>query len=70
MPFELICDNCTFVLYRGNEIRSPKEVLRSFRDRCRGCNTKLSLENFGFEVTVANKHRPTIVGVGQSYLVV
>lgn len=69
MPFEIVCDECGFILYRGSEMRSSKDVLRTFKGRCASCNEKLSLENFGMEVSPANRHRPTVLGVGQSYFV-
>ena len=69
MPFEIICDDCGFVLYRGSEMRGTKEVLRTFKGRCGNCDTKLSRENYGIEVITANKHRPTVLGVGNSYFV-
>ena len=69
MPFEIICGDCGFVLYRGSEMRGTKEVLRTFKGRCGNCDAKLSMENYVVEVTTANKHRPTVLGVGNSYFV-
>ena len=69
MPFEIICNDCGFVLYRGSEMRSPKDVLRAFRGKCGNCNAKMSIENFNVVVAVANKHRPTVLSVGNSYFV-
>lgn len=69
MPLETICDDCGFVLYRGSEMRSPKDVLRTFKGRCGNCSAKMSIENYGVVVTTANKYRPTVLGIGNSYFI-
>jgi hypothetical protein len=69
MPFEIVCDDCGFVLYRGSEMRSPKDVMRTFKGRCGNCAEKMSIDNYKVEVAMANKHRPTVIGIASSYFV-
>ncbi len=51
MPFEVVCASCGAVLYSGFDLRSPKEVIRPFLNKCKSCAKPLSSHDFGVEVT-------------------
>ncbi|MBS7652179.1 MAG: hypothetical protein QXD04_02150 [Candidatus Bathyarchaeia archaeon] len=42
MPQQIICSDCGCVLYEGEVIKSPYEIIRKFNSRCPKCNRKLS----------------------------
>jgi hypothetical protein len=42
MPQQIICSGCGYILYEGEVIKSPYEIMRKFNSRCPRCNRQLS----------------------------
>lgn len=49
--FAIVCSKCKTKIYSGDEVRSPKQILRLYKGRCRKCGTSLDPEDFDLEVT-------------------
>jgi len=43
MPEVIRCSNCGVVLYRGDELTNPKEVIKRYNFRCPKCGRKLEV---------------------------
>ncbi|MEM0287558.1 MAG: hypothetical protein QXG05_05250 [Nitrososphaerota archaeon] len=48
--FTIICSNCKTKIYSGDEVRSPKQVLRLYKGKCKKCGADLDPEDFTLEV--------------------
>lgn len=42
MPLQVICEKCGFVLYEGEELKPPYEIIESHNGKCPGCSKRLS----------------------------
>ncbi|NIO36498.1 hypothetical protein GTO27_02220 [Candidatus Bathyarchaeota archaeon] len=42
MPQLVICQKCSFVLYKGEELKPPYEIIGSYDGDCPNCGKKLS----------------------------
>lgn len=51
LMFAIVCSKCKTKIYSGDEVRSPKQILRLYKGRCRKCGTSLDPEDFDLEVT-------------------
>jgi DNA-directed RNA polymerase subunit N (RpoN/RPB10) len=49
--FEIRCGACGAVIYSGSELRSPRDALKIYSNRCRNCGRLLSLERFRLELS-------------------
>jgi len=43
MPQRVICEQCKTILYEGDELKPPEEIIQSHNGRCPKCGRKLSL---------------------------
>jgi phage FluMu protein Com len=43
MPQRVKCQGCNHILYEGEELRPPDEILQQHNGYCPKCNKKLSL---------------------------
>jgi RNase P subunit RPR2 len=43
MPERVICQQCKTVLYEGDELKPPEEIIQSLNGRCPKCDRKLSI---------------------------
>jgi RNase P subunit RPR2 len=55
MPERVICQQCNTVLYEGDELKPPEEIIQSHNGKCPKCGRKLSL----IPVTVEVKATPS-----------
>ena len=55
MPQRVICHGCSHILYEGNELKPPDEVIALNGGKCPKCNRKLSLLPIDVEVKPVNK---------------
>jgi hypothetical protein len=44
MPLIIICKECNEVLYQGDLLKSPQDVIKKFERRCPGCNVELPVK--------------------------
>ncbi|MCP8307798.1 MAG: hypothetical protein H3Z54_03790 [archaeon] len=52
-PFEIRCDNCGEILYKGMELRYAKEILKHIGFKCKRCGAHLSVNDFIIEIVEA-----------------
>lgn len=50
MPLAILCQGCGAILYEGEEIKPPYELLSELNGRCPVCNRRLSRIPQSFEV--------------------
>ena len=44
MPQRILCKNCDEVLYEGDLLKSPQDVIKKFDGKCPECGKELSFE--------------------------
>lgn len=54
MPQRVNCDGCGAVLYEGEELKSPEEILQMYDGKCPKCGRNLSLTPKKIEVKAAS----------------
>ena len=42
MPQRVLCHNCGFVLYEGDELKPPYEIVQTYNGKCPNCAKRLS----------------------------
>jgi len=50
MPQKIVCSNCKFVLYYGDDLIYPEDVLKKYGYRCPQCGKSLKLDPEKIEV--------------------
>jgi len=43
LPQRVNCDGCGAILYEGDELKSPEEILQMYNGKCPKCGRSLSL---------------------------
>lgn len=49
--FEIVCSKCGAKIYAGDEVKSPKQILRLYKGLCKKCGAKLNPDDFDVQVT-------------------
>jgi RNase P subunit RPR2 len=49
-PFEIVCDNCGEILYRGMDLKYARDILKHTGFKCKRCGAQLSVTDFVIEV--------------------
>ncbi len=44
MPQKIICDKCEYVLYYGEDLVVPEDLIRQNSNQCPNCGKKLELD--------------------------
>lgn len=57
MPQKVNCRQCGYVLYQGEELRSPEEILQVHEGKCPKCSVKLSLSPMNVNVGASSKNK-------------
>ena len=57
MPQRVICHGCNHVLYEGNDLKPPDEIISENGGKCPKCDRKLSLLPINVEVIPIAKRR-------------
>jgi len=55
LPQRVNCDRCGAILYEGEELKSPEEILQMYDGKCPNCGRNLSLTPKKVEVKAASK---------------
>ncbi len=42
MPQRVVCSECSNLLYEGDILKSPQDIVKKFDGRCTSCRRKLS----------------------------
>jgi len=63
MPQRVNCHQCGYILYQGQELKSPEDILQIYDGKCPKCGVKLSLAPLNINVEEAsNKTSPKFFG--------
>ena len=54
MPQRVECDECGAILYEGDELKSPEEILQMHNGKCPKCGRSLSLTPKKIEIRAAS----------------
>jgi hypothetical protein len=57
MPQRVVCHGCSHVLYEGEHLKPPDEIIAESVGKCPKCNRKLSLLPIDVEVKAIIKRR-------------
>ncbi|MBC7131088.1 hypothetical protein H5T51_07730 [Candidatus Bathyarchaeota archaeon] len=55
MPQRVLCHECGYVLYEGEELKPPDEILQRYDGKCPGCGRKLAFLPLNVEVEPVNR---------------
>jgi len=55
LPQQVICHGCSAVLYRGDDLKSPEEILQMHEGKCPECGKRLSLTPQNVNIEPARK---------------
>jgi len=57
LPQQVICEKCGHVLYEGNELKPPDEIIQTHDGKCPNCGKKISFVPKKVEVKAAERQR-------------
>jgi len=49
--FEIVCSKCGAKIYAGDEVKSPRQILRLYKGQCKKCGARLNPEEFDVSVS-------------------
>lgn len=55
MPQKVLCHKCGQLLYEGEELKPPDEILQKYDGKCPNCGRKLTLIPVSVEVEPINR---------------
>jgi len=50
LPQKIVCKSCKEVLYSGDLLKSPQDVIKKYEGKCPKCKKKLRFSTDGVEV--------------------
>lgn len=50
MPQRILCSKCEEILYEGDLLKSPQDVIKKFEGKCPKCGKELCFETDGVQV--------------------
>ncbi|MBX5320791.1 MAG: hypothetical protein QHH12_01485 [Candidatus Bathyarchaeota archaeon] len=50
MPQHVVCHQCGYVLYDGDELKPPDEIIHKYNGKCPKCGRKLAFIPLNVEV--------------------
>ena len=50
MPQKIICNSCKEVLYEGDLLKSPQDVIKKYEGKCPKCKKELKFSTEGVDV--------------------
>jgi hypothetical protein len=54
LPQKIICKSCKEVLYEGELLKSPQDIIKKFEGKCPKCKKDLKFSTEGVEVHPCN----------------
>jgi len=48
---EFLCSECNHILYKGDILKTPQDIIRKFEGNCPNCGKELNLEEIEVEIT-------------------
>lgn len=58
MPQRILCKECNEVLYEGDLLKSPQDVIKKFEGKCPACGKDLSFETNAVSVKPTATKKP------------
>lgn len=59
MPQEIICSGCGYVLYEGEILRTPQDIIRKYEGKCPNCGKELDSEVMKIDITSSEEVKET-----------
>lgn len=56
MPQRVTCAECNNLLYEGDLLKSPQDIIKKYDGRCPSCNRKLNFDSNGVNITPYNEN--------------
>jgi hypothetical protein len=53
----VMCSSCGYVLHKGDELVTPRDVIRKYNGRCPNCSRQLNAKGARMEVVVRGERR-------------
>jgi DNA-directed RNA polymerase subunit RPC12/RpoP len=50
MPQRVVCSECSKLLYEGDILKSPQDIVKKFDGRCPSCGRKLTFSTEGLSI--------------------
>jgi len=50
LPQKVICSECSYLLYEGDILKSPQDIVKKYDGRCPKCNRKLGFKTDGVSI--------------------
>jgi len=50
LPQKVTCSECNYLLYEGDILRSPQDIMKKYDGRCPNCNRKLGFTGEGVSI--------------------
>ncbi|MDP6048343.1 MAG: hypothetical protein QGG23_02705 [Candidatus Bathyarchaeota archaeon] len=51
MPQKVTCSECNYLLYEGDLLKSPQDIIKKYDGRCPKCNRKLVFASGGVTIS-------------------
>ena len=55
MPQEIICSECGYVLYKGEILKSPQDIIRKYEGTCPKCGKEFNFDDLKIEIISDDK---------------
>jgi hypothetical protein len=56
LPLKVTCAECNHMLYEGDILKSPQDIIKKFDGLCPRCNRKLSFEANAISISPYNEN--------------
>ena len=57
MPQKITCSECGHLLYEGDILKSPQDIVKKFEGRCPQCGRKLDFSSSGVSIFPCEENR-------------
>jgi len=54
LPQKIVCRSCKEILYEGELLKSPQDIIKKFEGKCPKCKKELKFTTEGVEVRPGN----------------
>ncbi|MGD0804416.1 MAG: hypothetical protein ABSA11_10130 [Candidatus Bathyarchaeia archaeon] len=55
MPQKIVCKSCKEILYEGDLLKSPQDIIKKYEGKCPKCKKDLKFSTEGVEVRPCEK---------------
>jgi len=57
MPQKVVCSGCRYLLYEGEILKSPQDIIKKYGGRCPHCDKELRFSSSTVEITPYDERR-------------